>query len=245
MFVVGRRLPHYRFPEAQDVCLIVKDLKKGIKEDHEATVNHFKDLLAEKGAQKSISQVISLRELKVEYKPFEAKNALCQKFDVFLADDRIVRFLNKFLGKPFYSKKRCVGRSQVVASATLVPVDVVTVFAVSPSRFPVPVNLMAKDLPKEVERAVHTSILPLNHAGVCSMIHVGNTKMQLASIADNVEAALEALVARYPGGIKNIRGLHLKTDSSLAIPLHANMGEALLIPHVFDRSPSRNDSQPV
>lgn len=87
------------------MCLIVKDLEKGLKIDHEPTLNHFNDMLASKGVD-NITQVISLRELKVEYKPFEAKKALCQKFDIFLVDDRIVRLVPKFLGKPFYSKKR-------------------------------------------------------------------------------------------------------------------------------------------
>ena len=92
-------------PEPRDVCLIVKDLEKGIKVDHEPTVNHFKDMLSEKGID-CVTQVISLRELKVEYKPFEAKRSLSQKFDIFLIDDRIIRMVPKFLGKSFYSKKR-------------------------------------------------------------------------------------------------------------------------------------------
>ena len=51
-------------------------------------------------------QVISLRELKVEYKQFEAKLQLCNKFDLFLADDRIIRLLPQFLGKSFYKRKK-------------------------------------------------------------------------------------------------------------------------------------------
>ena len=98
-------LPHCCVPEPRDVCLIVKDLEKGIKVDHEPTVNHFKDMLSEKGID-CVTQVISLRELKVEYKPFEAKRSLSQKFDIFLIDDRIIRMVPKFLGKSFYSKKR-------------------------------------------------------------------------------------------------------------------------------------------
>ena len=46
-----------------------------------------------------------LRELKVEYKAFEMKTALCHKFDVFLADETIFRLLPTFLGKAFYKRK--------------------------------------------------------------------------------------------------------------------------------------------
>ena len=88
-----------------DICLIVKDLEKGLKIDHEPTVNHFNELLNEKGVDE-ITQVISLRELKVEYKQYEAKTSLCQKFDIFLVDDRILRLVPMFLGKAFYRRKR-------------------------------------------------------------------------------------------------------------------------------------------
>merc|ERR1712179_573653 len=96
-------LPNCCVAEPRDVCLIVKDLEKGLKVDHESTLNHFNELLASKGVD-NITQIISLRELKVEYKQYEAKNSLCQKFDVFLVDERILRLVPKFLGKPFYVK---------------------------------------------------------------------------------------------------------------------------------------------
>ena len=100
-------LPHLALPDPHDVCLFVKDIERGIRPDHEPTVLKYKDLLAEKGVREGIvSQVIALRELKVEYKPYEAKTALCHKFDKFLADDRIVRLMPKLLGKPFYKRKR-------------------------------------------------------------------------------------------------------------------------------------------
>ena len=105
-----------------DVCLIVKDLKKGLREDHEESVNHFKDLIEEKGVtSEMVNEVISLRQLKVEYKQYEQKLSLVKRYDVFLADTRIMRLLPKFLGKPFYARKK----------------------------FPVPINLNANDL-KEV-----------------------------------------------------------------------------------------------
>ncbi len=65
----------------------------------------FKELFADKGVEQ-IAEIIPLRQLKVEYKTFEAKAKLCNRFDKFLADDRIVRLLPKFLGKQFYQKKR-------------------------------------------------------------------------------------------------------------------------------------------
>lgn len=97
-------MPHSPIVDKTDVCIIVKDLEKGLKVDHESSVNHFKDLLSEKGVE--VSSVISLRELKVDYKTFESKTALCHRHEMFLADDRIIRFLPQFLGKAFYKRKK-------------------------------------------------------------------------------------------------------------------------------------------
>ncbi len=86
-------LPHSTLPSPCDVCLVVKDLKKGIKVDHEPTANHFKDILSVKGiGPELVSTVMPLRELRVEYNTFEAKNALCGKFDVILVELKILYF---------------------------------------------------------------------------------------------------------------------------------------------------------
>ena len=103
-YFIFRVLPHSPIVDKTDVCIIVKDLEKGLKVDHESSVNHFKDLLSEKGVE--VSSVISLRELKVDYKTFESKTALCHRHEMFLADDRIIRFLPQFLGKAFYKRKK-------------------------------------------------------------------------------------------------------------------------------------------
>ena len=54
--VIKMKLPHSPLPPIRDICLFVKDLQPGIKVDHEDTVRHFTDLLAEKGVQ-GVTQV--------------------------------------------------------------------------------------------------------------------------------------------------------------------------------------------
>ena len=54
--VIKMKLPHSPHPPNRDICLFVKDLQPGIKVDHEDTVRHFTDLLAEKGV-KGVTQV--------------------------------------------------------------------------------------------------------------------------------------------------------------------------------------------
>jgi len=191
--ILKARLPHSTVPSPIDVCLIVKDLKKGLKEDHEDSVNHFKDLLEDQGV-KQVTEVISLRQLKVEYKQYETKLALTKRFDVFLADDRITRLLPKFLGKPFYARKK----------------------------FPVPVNLKAKALSAEIDRGMHTVTVPLSHHGTTSRALIGYTTMEQNQVVENLGAMLTLLANRYPGGVKNIRSLHIKTENSPAVPIHVN-----------------------
>uniref|UniRef100_A0A8B9S3V4 Ribosomal L1 domain containing 1 n=1 Tax=Apteryx owenii TaxID=8824 RepID=A0A8B9S3V4_APTOW len=64
----------------------------------------YKKLLAQKGVT-SVSQIISYKTLRKEYKPFEAKRRLLNRFDLFLSDDRIRRLLPSHLGKHFYRSK--------------------------------------------------------------------------------------------------------------------------------------------
>ena len=56
-------LPHVPLVDTKDICVFVKDLQKGLKVDHEDSVNHFKDLISAQGVD--VASVISLRELKV------------------------------------------------------------------------------------------------------------------------------------------------------------------------------------
>jgi len=186
------KLPHSPLPPNNDVCLFVKDLEKGLKVDHEDTVNHFTSLLADKGVT-GITKVISLRELKVEYKQYEAKTQLCHRFDRFLADDRIIRLLPQFLGKPFYKRKK----------------------------LPVQVNLLAKDLPAEFAKCLNTTVLPLKNTGSCSMVVVGITTHTNTQLVDNIKTVVEKLEEKYPGGWINIRSIHLNSGSN-SLPLYVS-----------------------
>merc|ERR1719186_2077053 len=195
--IIKIRLPHTPMPPSRDVCLIVKDLEKGIKPDHEATVEHFQSLLADKGINQ-ITQVISLRELKVEYKQYEAKTQLCHRFDLFLADARIIRLLPQFLGKPFYKRKK----------------------------LPIQVDLNCKDLKGEMERALNTVTLPLKHTGSCSSVSVGYSSLSKEQLTENTLTVLRTVVDKYPGGWPNVRSVYVKSQSTPSLPLYVTLRSA-------------------
>merc|ERR1712156_353330 len=186
-------LPHSITPASRDVCLIVKDFEKGIKPDHEPTVAHYEALLAEKGV-KGVTKVMSLRELKVEYKTFESKTALSHLYDHFLVDARIIRLVPKFLGKPFYKRKK----------------------------FPVQVKIDSKDLSKEVERALKVSCLALTQTGTSSCVTIGLTSMPEGQLCSNLVAAVRLLETKYPGGWANIRALHLLSGTD-SLPFYVTL----------------------
>ena len=89
-------------------------------------------------------------------------------------------------------------------------------------RLPIPVNLKSNDLKREIAKAINTVTLPLSHHGTCSMVQIGNTGMESSIIANNLIHVNAVLEKRYPGGWKNIRAQHIKTESSTAIPMYAN-----------------------
>ncbi|XP_023336373.1 ribosomal L1 domain-containing protein 1 [Eurytemora carolleeae] len=86
-----------------------------------------------------------MRQLRVEYKEFEAKNQLFNRVDKVLVDDRIIRLIPQFLGGIFYKKKK----------------------------FPVPVKLTKKNLQDEINRCINTVVMPLNNHGSCATCPVG------------------------------------------------------------------------
>ena len=51
-------------------------------------------------------QIMPLKQIKLEYQPFEAKRNLSNMYDVYLADATVMRLLPEILGKAFYGRKR-------------------------------------------------------------------------------------------------------------------------------------------
>ncbi|XP_002197761.4 ribosomal L1 domain-containing protein 1 isoform X1 [Taeniopygia guttata] len=185
--VIRIPLPHGIRPETADICLFTKDEPNLSAEQ---TENLYKKLLLRNGIR-SISQIISYKTLKKEYKMFEAKRRLLNSFDLFLSDDRIRRLLPSHLGKHFYEKKKA----------------------------PLSVNLKAKDLAKELEKHIQGTTLPVNNKGCCYTTRIGHTGMKADEILENIIAAAKVIGNKLPKKWKNVKILHLKTLKSVALPI--------------------------
>ncbi|XP_041431367.1 ribosomal L1 domain containing 1 L homeolog isoform X2 [Xenopus laevis] len=180
-------LPHAIRPEVCDVCLFTRDEPNMTSEQ---TEKFYKKLLAQHGI-KQINEVIALKRLKKEYKPYEAKRRLLASFDLFLSDARIRRFLPSLLGKHFYKAKR----------------------------EPQSVNLKSNHLAAVLNRFVQGTQLHINNKGCCYSIRVGHTDMKVGDIVENAVAVAKVLAEKLPMKWKNVKILHLKTQTSVSLPI--------------------------
>lgn len=176
-----------------EVCLIIDDRQRTTTPPSD----EMKKLIKSQGIP--ISKVIKLSKLKANYKPFEARRKLCDSYDVFLVDKRIVHLLPKLIGKEFFRKKK----------------------------LPLGVDLGKKNLKLQVERVLGSGLLFIR-SGTCSVMKVGKMEMEKDSIVENVVAAIEGAVEKVPKKWDGVRSLHLKFSDSVALPIYQAMPEVRL-----------------
>ncbi|KAJ3066608.1 Ribosomal L1 domain-containing protein 1 [Podochytrium sp. JEL0797] len=176
---------HSFAPSDAEICLFTKDPQR-----------EFKDLLEAKGIT-SITKVIGVSKLKADYYSFEAKRQLCESFDLFLTDDRIIPLLPPLLGKTFFEKKR----------------------------HPVPVSLKSKKIEAEIAKAISGTFLHLNK-GLCNSVKIGTTFQTQNEVVENILYSLENIASKIPGHWKNIQSIHVKLSDSVSLPLYNSLPEA-------------------
>ncbi|XP_057683005.1 ribosomal L1 domain-containing protein 1 [Corythoichthys intestinalis] len=159
----------------------------------EQTQRFYKKLLQERGVQ-NVTEVIPYKILKTEYKQFEAKRRLLGNFDMFLSDERIRFRLATHIGKHFYERKR----------------------------EPLSVNLLSKNLARDVQKLVQGTSLKVNNKGSCCMARIGHTGMTADELTENIEVAVQTVMekVRMKGPVMKI--IHLKSETSVALPIYAS-----------------------
>ena len=175
-------LPHsFRIASCQnnDVCLLVK-----------APASQTESLLEERGISHLIAKVIDLPTLRSTYSQFEARRALCDAYDLFLADDRIVPSLGKALGKKFFAKKKQ----------------------------PIAVRISEKDparkAEEEIQRALESAVL-IGNGSASLMIRTSVTLLSAAETVDNLVAVVEGAAKKFGGSVQEIvQSVHVKTADS-------------------------------
>ncbi|RZC51485.1 hypothetical protein C5167_019914 [Papaver somniferum] len=168
----------------EEHCLIIDDRSKST-----LTSEAAKKKIAEENIP--ISKVLKLSKLKTDYRAFEAKRKLCDSYDFFFADKRVIPLLPKLLGKQFFKKKK----------------------------IPVPIEVTHKNWKQQIENAC-TSALFYLRTGTCSVIKIARVSMENDEIVENVAAAIDGVVEIVPKKWANVRSFHLKMSESLALPVY-------------------------
>uniref|UniRef100_A0A8C6W3Z9 Ribosomal L1 domain-containing protein 1 n=1 Tax=Nannospalax galili TaxID=1026970 RepID=A0A8C6W3Z9_NANGA len=162
-------------------------------ESPEQTERFFKKQLKKHGV-KTISRIIPFQTLKKEYKAYEAKLNLLSSFEFFITDERIRRLLPTHIGKHFYQRKKV----------------------------PVPVNLLAKNLSKEINDCISGTVLNISKSGSCSTIRIGHTGMETQHIIENILAVSKKLSEILPEKWQSVKLLFLKTEKSVSLPIFSS-----------------------
>lgn len=195
-------MKHSLLDEDTEIALFVKDLKRGRRLDFEPTVQHYEQLLRDKGVTKFRITVIPINQLYNEFATFELRRKLSYLYDKFLADASIAAHVNGFLGTKLLKK----------------------------GRLAIPVNLSKNDLNEEIGKALRKVFYKNANEGITQSIQIGRHHMTEEQIAENVIDLLQRIGEFHPGGYKNVHKMFLRpqTNVSVSIPIFASAGKCLL-----------------
>ncbi|KAL2431478.1 hypothetical protein ABEF95_009627 [Exophiala dermatitidis] len=191
------------------ICLITTDPQRAVK-------NVVADDAFPADLKSRITRIIGFTKLKARYKTFEQRRQLLSEHDIFLADDRIITRLPAVLGKVFYksTSKRPIpisigkqekgkkegSKKQSKGEGSAPPV--------SPAA-----------LAKEIEKAINAIPVSLR-PGTLVAVRVGLVSFKPEQLADNIAAVVQNLIDKHVAkGWRNVRGIHIKGQSSTAVPI--------------------------
>lgn len=186
--------------ESDEVALFVPDVRKGLRQDYEKSVDHWETILRNKNV-KSIKEIIPMNRVKTEYRQYEEKVKLGKLFDFFLVEGRIAGHLTHFLGKTFLKN----------------------------GKKPIPVKLNRDNLQKEIDNALKKTNFMLHGRGNSHIVQIATCTMGEDNIVDNIMTAVKEIKKIYPGGSENIRSIIIKTKLSMGIPIYYSMGKLIFL----------------
>ncbi|KAJ0229652.1 Ribosomal protein L1p/L10e family [Hirschfeldia incana] len=175
-----------------ELCLIIDDrAKSGLtKEDAKNKIE---------SDNVPITKILKLSKLRTDYKAFESKRKLCDSYEMFFADRRVIPLLPRLIGKKFFDSKK----------------------------LPVGVDLKHRNWKEQVERGCGSAMFFLR-TGTCSVVKVGKLSMEGGEIVENVVETLKGVVEVLPGKWKYVRSLHLKLSESVALPVYQSVPDLKL-----------------
>jgi len=176
--------------EEPEICLIVKEESK---EWCLELIERFPDQLG------CVKKVLTLDSLRKKHQSYEQKRKLLSKYNMFMADDRILPMMSKALGKVFIKGKK----------------------------LPIPIDLTRKiALPFAIQKALSATYMTVN-TGTCISIRAGHTGMKPEKLVANIIAIAKAAATKIPRSWANIQMIGIKTADSVSLPVYNKTPEAL------------------
>ena len=160
-----------------------------------------------------------MKKLEAKYHAYEAKRQLRDSYDIFLADDRIISYLAKTLGKTFYktTPKRPIpvrleaSKPKEKKNAAL-PSEKKRKDPSSPTSIVSPILIA-----KEIERTLNTTQMHL-HPSTTTSVKVGLASFTSEQIAANIEAVMAGVTEKLIAW-KNLKAVHIKGPNTMALPI--------------------------
>jgi ribosome biogenesis protein UTP30 len=164
-------------------------------------------------------KVISIKKLEAKYHSFESKRQLRDSYDIFLADDRIISYLAKTLGKTFY--KTTPKRPIPVNLQPPKPKEKknAALPSTKPKKEPTdPSSLIAPpQIAKEIQRTLSTTQIHL-HPSTTTSVKVGFASFTPEQVAANIGAVVASLTDKLIAW-RNVRAVHIKGPNTMALPI--------------------------
>ena len=206
-------LPHslHTSPDTS-ICIITPDPQR-----------QFKDAIAHPSfpttLSKRITKIISIKKLEAKYRSFESKRQLRDSYDLFLADDRIITYLAKSLGKTFYNTT--AKRPIPITLAVSKPKEKKNAALPSKKIRKEPSDMKSIAPPplfaKEIERTLSTAQINLSPS-TTTAVRVGLASHTPEQLTANIEAVMASLAGQLVGW-KNVRAVHIKGPNTMALPI--------------------------
>lgn len=146
-----------------------------------------------------IKKVLTLTSLRKKYGQYKDKRTLCNSYTMFFVDDRILPMVGKLIGKSFFAKKKQ----------------------------PVPIKLTRKEsLPFVIEKCIKSTFMTIG-AGTCVSVKAASTSMSSKTIEENIQSVIQNVIPHVPRNASNVSSISIKTDTSIALPIHNKLREEL------------------
>ena len=90
---------------------------------------------------------------------------------------------------------------------------------------PVPVVVKGRGWEANVKKARDSTYF-FHASGPCTTVRIAKSSFSPAQVVENVETAIDSIVKNIPHKWRNIQAIHLKTASSIALPIYTQLPQA-------------------